>query len=364
MIKEFKKSIIGQINQSTGLKKKLLWLFDFYIKYRPFVVGAFVRNPAYILHVFSSKVIARPGTLSFGGIFNPGALQINSEIMLLANGQKVPWFKARGKKKEFYLQGNPVVLTLPNSSQKVMKERVIYELMNIPKDQDYALEDFRLFWWKGKMMCNHSLVIRKIYDDFIGQTGSRSALSVLDIKKNTLHFCGVPKVDFTIQKFEKNWVYKETEKDLLMFYSVSPFRVLKLENEEKLSFKTVINQNVSNQLKDPGGFGTLVSFSTNPIDYDEKHWFGVIHQIQHKITGRCYYHWAILISKETWMPTSITSKPIFSGNGARGRLPGIRYISSVLKIEEELLFFAGEGDVYVTLTKRKRKEMEKLFVNI
>jgi hypothetical protein len=31
------------------------------------------------------------------------------------------------------------------------------------------------------------------------------------------------------------------------------------------------------------------------------------------------------------LPVKITSKPLFSGMGARGRLPGIRYISSVIK---------------------------------
>ena len=38
--------------------------------------------------------------------------------------------------------------------------------------------------------------------------------------------------------------------------------------------------------------------------------------------------------------------------GTRGRTPGIRYISSILKTENEILFFAGEGDVYVTVTKK------------
>jgi hypothetical protein len=64
------------------------------------------------------------------------------------------------------------------------------------------------------------------------------------------------------------------------------------------------------------------------------------------------------------MPVKITSKPIFSGFGARGKLTGIRYISSVIKIDKEIIFFAGEGDIYVTSTKKSIKELETYFVEI
>jgi hypothetical protein len=52
------------------------------------------------------------------------------------------------------------------------------------------------------------------------------------------------------------------------------------------------------------------------------------------------------------LPVKISAKPIFTGMGARGRTPGVRYISSILKTDDEILFFAGEGDVYVTVTKK------------
>ena len=139
---------------------------------------------------------------------------------------------------------------------------------------------------------------------------------------------------------------------------------VELDDENDLRFKTFINQDLSAKIQDPGGFGTRVSFSTNPIDFDEKYWLVIIHQIKFQITGRCYYHWAVLIDKETKLPVKMTSKPIFSGMGARGRVPGYRYISSVLKRGDELLFFAGEGDIYVTVTKKKIKEIENLLVNI
>lgn len=357
-------NFISKLNRTLILKKKLLKFVDFYHKYAPVIVGNFIRNPAYFLHLFNSKVIAKPGLFSFGAIFNPGALLVDNKIILLANAQKVPWYKARGKKKEFYMQGNPLLMHLDQQTENVIDQNIITAILDIPQDKDYAIEDFRLFNWQGKKMINHSLVIRSKVDGFLNQAGAFSALSVLDEKEKTFKFCAIPKVDFSIEIFEKNWVYKENGKQLLLFYSLKPYRVLKLEDEKSFTFKTIINQQLSTKITNPGGFGTRVSFSTNPVDFDDKHYLIIIHQIQFKFTGRCYFHWAALIDRTTFLPVKISSKAIFSGMGARGRTPGIRYISSILKVENEILFFAGEGDLYVTVTKKTVSELNKLFVNI
>jgi hypothetical protein len=50
--------------------------------------------------------------------------------------------------------------------------------------------------------------------------------------------------------------------------------------------------------------------------------------------------------------------------GARGRTPGIRYISSILKVNNEILFFAGEGDVYVTVTKKTIPEINANLISL
>ena len=364
MLQKGKDFFIPKLNKNPLVKKGFLQLFDLYHKFGPLVFGNLVRNPAYIKHVLNSKVIAKPGMLSYGAIFNPGALLVNDEIILLANAQKVPWFKARGKKKDFYMQGNPLLIRLDQKTEKIIGQDIITKIIDLPQDQNYAIEDFRLFHWQGKKMINHSLVTRKKTGVYIGQAGSFSALSLLDEKEKTIDFCAIPQVDFPLQVFEKNWIYKETNKQLLLFYSVNPYKVLLLENERTFSFKTIIEQPLSSNISDPGGFGTMVSFSTNPIDFDNNHWLIVIHQIKYKFTGRCYHHWAVLIDKSTFLPLKISSKPIFKGMGARGRTPGIRYISSVLKRENELLFFAGEGDVYVTVTTKTIAELQTLFVDL
>ncbi|MDT8390376.1 MAG: hypothetical protein RRC34_07700 [Lentisphaeria bacterium] len=173
-----------------------------------------------------------------------------------------------------------------------------------------------------------------------------------------------PQLDFPIGDFEKNWMYAALGQKLWLFYSVNPYRVLRLKNDGEFQFQTVINTDEFEKLKDPGGFGTRVSLSANPIDYDDKHLLLIIHQIQHRVTGRCYFHWAVLIDKKTLLPVKISSKPIFDGKGARGRTPGIRYISSILKDTDDIVFFAGEGDVYCTLARKTISGLDMLWEKI
>lgn len=366
MIRRIQQNIFSKISSYPNLKKSILRIWDAYHYVLPFVIGFFTRVFVYPFYRFNSIVLAKPGTLVFkGGVFNPGALIINEkEILLIAKSQLLPWYKAIGENRKYYLQGSPIILILEQISLKIRQSYIISHLIGYPNEDDCEIEDLRLFTWKDKKMINHSLIEKYRPDGYLKIKSVSSALSVLENENRILRFCGVPKLDFCTKEFEKNWVYKEHQKKLLLFYSVNPYKVLTLDNEEDFSFKTILNINNHDYLSDPGGFGTMVSFSTNPIDFDEKHWFMVIHQIEYKITGRCYYHWGLLIDKSTFLPVKITSKPIFSGMNARGRLPGIRYISSVLKVKNELLFFAGEGDIFVTVTKKKINDLSSLFIQI
>ncbi|MGV8947460.1 MAG: hypothetical protein ACOH1N_13590 [Lutibacter sp.] len=351
-------------NKNPHLKRRLLWLYDSFYKFLPFIVGALTRFPAYLKNRIISKVIAKPGTLSFaGGAFNPGALAVDdSHILILAKAQVLPFFQAIGKKRESYLKGNPVVFLLNASTLQTLKSWTIFKLVGFPAEEDYAIEDLRLFKWGEYKMINHTLITKQRVQGYLSIKSTSSALSKLDDRDQTINFCTVPKIDFERQEFEKNWVYAEKGEQLLLWYSVKPYRVLALRDEENFTFNTLIHQQLNGKISDPGGFGTMVSFSTNPIDFDEQHWLVIIHQFKKKITGRWYVHWAVLIDKTSVLPVKITSKPIFTGAGARGRVPGYRYISSVLKVENEILFFAGEGDVYVTVTKKTVEELQKLFV--
>ena len=354
------------VNLKPVIKKNILQIIDLYYKIMPGIVGNIIRYPALLRHMYHSKVIAKPGILSFkGGAFNPGALILeDNKILLLAKSQILPWFKAIGKKRKYYLQGNPISLILDKTSLKTETSSIITDFIGYPSEHEYAIEDLRLFAWREKKMINHSFIKKYSSNDYLQIKSVSSALSILENDDKTLRFLGFPKLDFPTNEFEKNWVYTENGEQLLLFYSINPYIVLALQDEKEFTFKTVIKKQLNSKISDPEGFGAMVSFSTNPVDFDKKHWMVIIHQFKKKITGRWYIHWAVLIDKTSLLPVKITSKPIFTGAGARGRVPGYRYISSILKINEDILFFAGEGDVYITVTKKKIDDLLSLFVNV
>jgi len=327
-----------------------------------------IRKTYYILEYFkhcaTSNVIAGPGFLGFrGGLFNPGAASMdNGDILLLAKGQECHWTDAVIKKNNYklYLKGDPVVIAL-DENFKIKSSYPIKLLNNFPLQEDLAIEDFRIFCFKSKVWVNHALIpIEREIGQRAGYSECTQVLSILDAADRSLTLAGSPKLDFKPKRKEKNWVYLEHKDDLYLFYSFSPYRILKLVETSTLTFSTVVNQSVDSRLSDIGGFGTMVSFSTNLINYDDLYWLMVVHQVDASNGSRLYYHWGVLICKENLKPIKITSSPLFSGWGARGGLKGICYVMSVIIQNTDFVFFCGEGDEYLTraiITKAKLDKM-------
>lgn len=345
------------IYKNLSLKKKLISIYHISYYLIQLFIGSISRWPYYLKNIFVSKVIAKPGTLGFkGGVFNPGSVKISREkVILLAKGQKIFWWKAKGKRKKLFQKGDPIMFVYNTRKNKVSEKKIIYKHPNFPKGE---IEDFRMFSFKKSIYVNHSLIHSK---DDQNRNKISSVISKLDINKKTLKYFGIPKLDFSTQNIEKNWVYYVLESNLHLIYSVNPYIVLQARDSEKLEFKTIINTTLNNALYDIGNFNSRVSLSCNPIPYNEQYLILIIHQINHIFTGRCYYHWALLIDKKTHLPHKISEKPIFSGFGARGRLPGIRYITSLIQSNDEFLFFSGEGDAFSVITRIKANELDKSF---
>lgn len=159
-------------------------------------------------------------------------------------------------------------------------------------------------------------------------------------------------------------MFTASEGELYLFYTFHPYRVLKLSNRRTLTFSTIINQPLSPQLGDIGGFGTFVSYSTNPVDYDEQHFMLLVHQVDPSRMGRLYYHWGVLIDKATMYPTQVTAEPLFSGVGARGVLRGVVYVMSVIPRGHEFIFYCGEGDTYLSRTTIAKDKLDRLWTTL
>ena len=282
----------------------------------------------------------------------------DSDILLLAKGQERHWWDAVGIHADQYYQGDPVLLVL-DSQLRLVDERIVKIKSSLPRPKMVGYEDFRMFQYEDQIWVNHGMIslIRK-HECSLTFDGAVPCLSRLSRATDSLTLMGYPKLDFAANSIEKNWVYFELEGRLFLMYSFSPFRLLKLNNRSNLAFTTIISRDLEPRLHDVGGFGSLVSFSTNPIDYDDDYLIFLIHQVQRRGTDRFYHHWGVLLSKETLLPEQITRKPLFVGNGARGRRAGILYVSSVVRIEDKFLFFMGEGDAYSTYCAIDREDLE------
>lgn len=325
-----------------------------------------MRHPlVFMRHYLTFKIIVGPGFSGFkGGIFNPGAVVDDQDnIITLSKGQIHHWIDATGDLHQHFLKGVPLLLSLDYES-RVQKSYPIHQLEGYPSDDDLELEDFRLFRVNGEYWVNHNLVRAVRNEDYVGYSASYPSLSRLDLKRKTLTFLGYPQVDFSTQCKEKNWTYIQDNKDLYLFYSVDPYRVLKLTDPESLTFSTVIHHTINPVLQDIGGYGTMVSFSTNPILYDDQHFLLLVHQVDPNGFGRLYYQWGVLIDKDSLYPTRVTASPLFSGLAARGRVKGVIYTTAVVNRGADFNFYGGEGDTYISYAQLSKRQLDSKWSDI
>ncbi len=316
-----------------------------------------------IIHCIQFKKIAGPGFLNYaGGIFNPGALFIDGKYVLLAKSQIQHWIHIRDSKSNTYLKGAPTLLNL-DKTFKVETAKILKE-QNYSNNKRWGMEDFRMFSHENVLYVNHALMFVDEDATVPKYKEAMQALSVLDIEKETLTFKGFPKTDFSINKIEKNWIYWSNGNEVVMFYSFFPYHVLKLTDKENLLFTTIIKQQLAEYLKDIGNFGTQVSFSTNPISYDDEHLLLLIHQYKLEGYDRFYHHWGVLVNKKDLQISKITSKPIIAGKKVRGQMPGVIYTTSVVKQKDSFVFFNGEADAYITSRTIKNSDLSKLWITV
>lgn len=325
-------------------------------------LAAMLRQPrVHLLHRLRFKVVAGPGLLGFrGGVLNPGAVHTAEHgIIVLAKGHEQHWLDTDASN---YLRGSPVALRLERNLRVASASTVAQ--VGFPATGVAEIEDFRLFAFTGKIWANHNLVEKVQTGTKPGYLSSRVCISQLDAATNTLTFLGHPQIDFQTQPREKNWAFVEVRDDLYLLYSVRPYRVLKLIDRANLHFATVISRTLDIDFRTIGGFAAPVSYSTNPIHYDDDHWLVLLHQSTPITGGRVYLHWGLLLDKNSLEPKKMTARPLLSGSGARGALRGVLYVASVLKVGDDFVLFSGEGDSYVTRTTIPKQKLDRLWSSV
>ena len=321
-----------------------------------------LHNPP-LINIRNSKVLAWPGFKGFhGGVFNPGAISLDGEIILLARAERFIQTERQDKTK--YLSScSPLLFRYSNSM--VLKGSKVLSPENYPINKFLRAHDFRLFKFKACTFVNHTLTDTSswledtTFEEWQKENMEESiAVAELDLNRCCLQFRGTPKLDFQLKRREKNFGFFEHNGNLYLIYSFSPYVLLEALNLEELHFRTIINKEIQIHSLNTNN-DRLISLSTNPIHYDDKHYFMLIHK---KDRFYVYTHWGIMISKESLLPVKITARPLFRGNTSKGILTSIVYIMSIVSFGDRFRFFLGEGNLYSSYVEITKKELDEAFV--
>ncbi len=313
-------------------------------------------------HRRRSRVLAGRGFADYaGGVFNPGALRLpDGDILVVCKGQHRHWLDAQDAHYRDFLRGDPLMLRLDPS----LRIRQVSPLAvdGVPLGPGEELEDFRLFQRSGEVWSNFNVISVTRRPGACGYSGSRIGLARIDLDGKALDWRGSPEPDFATAEREKNWAFAEAGQDLLAFYSLSPYRVLRGHGSAVERLSTVVDSPAPAALRDPGGFATMVSFSTNPVPYDADRWLVLVHQVDPGGLGRLFHHWALLVDRASLRPTHLGRWPLLGGIGARGRFRGVVYAMGVVWRDDEALVFHGEGDSLISYSAFTRAELEQSWI--
>lgn len=349
------KGYTGRQGRLSG--KIYLFLKNIYLK-------AYVLMLPSLIRTGMNRVFAGSGTLGFkGGVFNPGSLSHDNGIIALAKAQERHWLESVRQENinSDFMKGEPLLFHFDRDI-RLLKTEKIEGRVGFPETQNVEIEDLRMFKFNDTVFVNHSMchvLPRGDYDK------CEQVLSTLNTQENSICYLGQPKLDISIRPIEKNWAYFEHSGELYLLYSFSPYILLKAVNWPKLDFKTVVKADgISDWCMGRAFRNTGISLSANPIPYDDKYFLTVVHRYFWVDGERVYFHWAVLIDRQTLLPAKISSRPVYKGGRCKGMMPGIIYTSSVILRDGHLVFFNGEGDSYCSYARIGKKALDRTFVDI
>ena len=314
-----------------------------------------------IMDMKECTIFASPGLLNFqGGVFNPGAIPHDGQIIVCAKAQEMHWSDAiKSKQFEHYMRGKPVLMEL-DRDLRIRSACEVETVKHLPASEGIGIEDFRMFEFHGEIYINHSMCYKRPGG---GYSRATQCLSSLDVEKEEITYLGEPDLDFEVSAMEKNWSYFEHESELYLLFSFSPYVLLKASRWPTLSFETVIRREVDTHQFQDGIFPNFLSLSTNPIDYDSDHLLVIVHKFV-IIEHRMYAHWAVLIDKRSLLPVKVSSRPLVCGGEARGMFPGIIYTTAVVDQGDSLIVFNGESDLQCSYAKIAKKRLDACWIDL
>lgn len=162
-----------------------------------------------LMSLASSKVLAWPCFMGFdGGIYNPGAISLDGENILLARAEKFR-IKERQSRAKYLSSCSPLLFRYSNAM--VLKESKVLSLENYPINKFVRVHDFRLFKFKAFSFVNHTLTDTSTWGDTTfpewHNMEESVAIAELDLNRCCLKFRGVPQLDFKLKRREKKFCF-------------------------------------------------------------------------------------------------------------------------------------------------------------
>ncbi len=317
-----------------------------------------------MLHSSDLRAIAGPTYAGFaGGVMNTSVIAWENDFWALGCGRDRHWMDSlTHPKSKDYLRGQPIVLKVDPKRLTVI-DSFLPEVKNNPfEGLDTVLEDLRLFSFQARIWASGSVVFPVRHPVISPYKNVYQVLLELDVSKKTLSFIGSPQLHFPLNPIEKNWIYLEDKGRLLCFYSFSPYVVFYSLPQSPLDFTRLQQRDWGHDFGALGDSLHRISFSVNPIGYDEGHVLSAIHKFDDGSGYRIYSHWAVLLDRFTLLPVKISRIPLIEGGSARGRLPGIIYLMGVARRENGFIFSAGEGDDHSSVLEISKAFLEQHWI--
>ena len=297
-----------------------------------------------------------PGSFGFaGGVLNPGAIPRGERIVLLARGERVPWTLAAKNQATFLTSSRSVLVELDEQfAVQTVKE---LSIEGLEEREGARLEDFRLFQHQSELFSNHSRITNPGVNSWsprpLQEASLRSSVGIsrLDLASKKLTYLGSPKLDRPVSQNEKNWVCFEHLRQLYLLYSFKPYHLLRADRWPELDFATTLTQDLQLPLAQDG---MPIRNSVNPVDYDAEHFLHVVHKVY---PGKQYAFWAVLIGKETLLPTFISDRPLVCG--WHSAPASIIYVCALVPRESEILVFGGLNDSSIGIWRVPRTRLRE-----
>lgn len=285
------------------------------------------------------RVIIHNG--DFGKETNGGAY--NSDIMPFEDG-----YMMITRAEEFREDNRPIERMYGTSQplftvwDKDFKERSRIDVGLVGYGKGERWEDFRLFEHDGNTYSNYNLVTNS------GILRVKPMIGGVDMGAKRFVKGVEPRLDFSTDFIEKNWVYFSQDGKLYMVYSFNPYVLL--VSEDRKTFKTVEKADIDL------GLEGYVSNSTNPKSMSRYKWLTFVHV---RTRTGIYHHWAVVISKKTLLPTHISKKPVASGGNMKGLRSNVMYLSGFEIYGQRVKMIYGEGDLYTSYRTVELKDIQK-----